>query len=179
MPYVTWEGVEALPHRFGGIEYQLQKRELGHIHGDHMLDIPFPKKVRDELVVAGMAEPHHLLPDTGWISFYLLESADVERAIALLRRSYDLWVYKLYPTHPVNLSRLKGHPRKGIIQWFRLRLILNFQQTCAFAWWLMVCGKRPGAHGRIHLAAALRNMLDYFDSGLTTWDLADHYGPGG
>ena len=97
---LTWEGVEALPHRFGGIEYQLQKRELGHIHGDHMLDIPFPKKVRDELVAAGMAEPHHLLPDTGWISFYLLKSADVERAIALLRRSYDLWVCKLYPTHP-------------------------------------------------------------------------------
>ena len=71
---------------------------MGHIHGDHMLDIPFPKKVRDELVAAGMAEPHHLLPDTGWISFYLRESADVERAIALLRRSYDLWVDKLNPT---------------------------------------------------------------------------------
>lgn len=97
---LTWEGVEALPHRFGGIEYQLQKRELGHIHGDHMLDIPFPKKVRDELVAAGMAEPHHLLPDTGWISFYLRESADVEHAIDLLRRSYDLGVEKINRTTP-------------------------------------------------------------------------------
>jgi aryl-alcohol dehydrogenase-like predicted oxidoreductase len=34
-----------------------------------------------------------------------------------------------------------------------------------------------GAHGRIDLARALRNMFDYFDAGLTTWDLADHYGP--
>ena len=34
-----------------------------------------------------------------------------------------------------------------------------------------------GAHGYIDPAAALRNMLDYFDAGLTTWDLADHYGP--
>ena len=34
-----------------------------------------------------------------------------------------------------------------------------------------------GAHGPIEPAAALRNMLDYFDAGLTTWDLADHYGP--
>jgi aryl-alcohol dehydrogenase-like predicted oxidoreductase len=34
-----------------------------------------------------------------------------------------------------------------------------------------------GAHGRIDPAAALRNMFDYFDAGLTTWDLADHYGP--
>jgi hypothetical protein len=95
---LTWKGVEALPHRFGGIEFQLQKRELGHLHGDDLLDIPFPKKVRDELVADGMAEPHHLLPDMGWISFYLREFADVERAIALLRRSYDLWVDKLNPT---------------------------------------------------------------------------------
>lgn len=80
-----------MPHRFGGVEYQLQKRELGHVHGDQMLDIPFPKKVRDELVAAGRAEPHHMLQETGWISFYIRESADAERAILLLRRSYELW----------------------------------------------------------------------------------------
>lgn len=34
-----------------------------------------------------------------------------------------------------------------------------------------------GAHGRIDPAAAIRNMFDYVDSGFTTWDLADHYGP--
>ena len=34
-----------------------------------------------------------------------------------------------------------------------------------------------GAHGQIDPSAALPNMLDYFDTGLTTWDLADHYGP--
>lgn len=34
-----------------------------------------------------------------------------------------------------------------------------------------------GAHGRIDPQAAIRNMFDYLDSGFTTWDLADHYGP--
>ena len=34
-----------------------------------------------------------------------------------------------------------------------------------------------GAHGYIEPRAAIRNMFDYFDSGFTTWDLADHYGP--
>lgn len=34
-----------------------------------------------------------------------------------------------------------------------------------------------GAHGAIDPAAALRAMLAYHDAGLTTWDLADHYGP--
>jgi Family of unknown function (DUF5519) len=29
----------------------------------------YPKKVRDEMVAAGEAEPHHILPETGWVSF--------------------------------------------------------------------------------------------------------------
>jgi len=54
------------------------------------VDIAFPKKVRDKIIAAGRAEPHHVLPDSGWISFYLNEPADVEQAIALLRQSFEL-----------------------------------------------------------------------------------------
>ncbi len=35
------------------------KRELGHIYDDQVVDIPFPKKVRDEIIAADRAEPHH------------------------------------------------------------------------------------------------------------------------
>ena len=34
-----------------------------------------------------------------------------------------------------------------------------------------------GAHGYIEPGAAVQSMFSYLDSGLTTWDLADHYGP--
>ncbi|MCH7654810.1 MAG: aldo/keto reductase [Chloroflexi bacterium] len=34
-----------------------------------------------------------------------------------------------------------------------------------------------GAHGLIDPETAVENMFDYLDSGFTTWDLADHYGP--
>jgi hypothetical protein len=87
---LTWPGVEAHPHRFGGTEYRLGTREIGHIHGDHLVDIPFPKRVRDELVAGGRAQPHHILPETGWISFYLREPADVVHAIELFQRSYEI-----------------------------------------------------------------------------------------
>ena len=87
---LSWPHVEAHPHRFGGAEYRIGRRELGHIHGDHLVDLPFPMKVRDEVVAAGLAEPHHLLPDTGWVSLYLREAADIDRALALFRRSFDL-----------------------------------------------------------------------------------------
>ena len=86
----SWDGVSTAPHRFGGVEYRLGTRELGHIHGDHLLDIPFPKKVRDEIVKEGLAKPHHILPETGWVSFYLREAGDVQKAIALLQRSYGI-----------------------------------------------------------------------------------------
>jgi hypothetical protein len=87
---LTWDGIEAHPHRFGGMEFRIGRREIGHIHGDSLVDIPFPKKVRDEIVGAGEAEPHHILPDTGWVSFYLREDGDVERALSLLKRSYEI-----------------------------------------------------------------------------------------
>ena len=88
----AWEGITALPHRFGGTEYRLGSREIGHVHGDGLVDIPFPTKVRNEIVAAGEAQPHHVLPESGWVSFYIREPGDVERAIALLRRSYDIAV---------------------------------------------------------------------------------------
>ena len=86
----SWQGVEIRPHRYGGLEFRLGKRELGHIHGDALVDIPFPKGVRNEIVAAGEAEPHHILPNSGWISLFLRRAQDVETAIRLLERSLQL-----------------------------------------------------------------------------------------
>jgi hypothetical protein len=86
----AWEGITSHPHRFGGVEYRLGIREIGHVHGDGLVDIPFPTRVRNELVATGQAVSHHVLPESGWISFYIRNPEDVEKAIALLRKSYDL-----------------------------------------------------------------------------------------
>lgn len=85
-----WEEVEIRPHRFGGHEFRLGKRELGHVHGDALVDIPFPKAIRNEIVAAGEAEPHHILPDSGWVSLFLRTDDDVDTAIRLLERSLEL-----------------------------------------------------------------------------------------
>jgi len=87
---LTWEGVESRAHRFGGREYRLGRREIGHVHGDELIDIPLPRRVRDEVVAAGRAEPHHVLPNSGWISVRLRNPEDVKNGIELLRLSYDL-----------------------------------------------------------------------------------------
>ena len=85
-----WRDVASGPHRFGGTEYRLGRREIGHVHGDSLVDIPFPKNVRNELVAARRAEPHHILPESGWVSIYLRQASDVDRAIELLHLSYEI-----------------------------------------------------------------------------------------
>ena len=84
-----WDGVISAPHRFGGVEFLLGKREIGHLHGDRLADLPFPRRIRDELVDSGRAKPHHVLPDTGWVSFWIQREEDVPRVVELFRMSYE------------------------------------------------------------------------------------------
>jgi len=86
----SWAEIGHGPHRFGGVEFRVGRREVGHVHGDSLVDIPFPLAVRDELVRSKSAEPHHILPQSGWVSVYLRRAGDVDRAIELLRRSYEI-----------------------------------------------------------------------------------------
>ncbi|HRE46743.1 MAG TPA: DUF5519 family protein [Aggregatilineales bacterium] len=83
-----WEGVSAAPHRFGGTEFRLGAVELGHFHRNGMVDILFSRAIREALLAEGRAEAHHLLPKTGWISFYIREEGDSERALWLFQLAY-------------------------------------------------------------------------------------------
>jgi hypothetical protein len=85
----SWEGVTSLPHRFGGIEFRVGRRELGHLHGDRLADLPFPVAIRRELVAAGRAEPHHILPQSGWVSVRIRRDADADTVIELFRLNYE------------------------------------------------------------------------------------------
>lgn len=85
-----WSGVTSQPHRFGSTEYNLGRREIGHVHGDSLVGIPFPKAARNELVAAGRAEPHHILPESGWVSILLRQESDVNGAMELLHLSFEI-----------------------------------------------------------------------------------------
>lgn len=85
----SWPGVEAKPHQFQAIEYDVGARQLGHVHGDEILDAPFPRAEHDRLIAEGRARIHTWAPGSGWLSVDLDAEADVENAIALLRANYD------------------------------------------------------------------------------------------
>jgi hypothetical protein len=84
----SWEGVSVHEHRFGGVEFRFGRRELGHLHA-HFADLPFPRRVRDALIAAGRARPHHVLPDSGWITVPMRTSAEVGSVIELFRENYE------------------------------------------------------------------------------------------
>jgi len=63
----------------------------GNIHNEGLADIPFPMKIRDELVNSGRVKPHHVLPQSGWVSFWFhnIEEEDVSTVIQLFRIRYE------------------------------------------------------------------------------------------
>ena len=78
----SWEGVTVHPHRFGGVEFRIGKRELGHLH-DTWADLPFTSRIREMLVTTGRAEPHRF-GVRGWVSREL-----DDEAVELFRLSYE------------------------------------------------------------------------------------------
>ena len=78
-------GVGLRVHRLGGMEFVQGKRQLGHLHGNGLLDARLARGAAESLVSAGAVGAHHVFPPrSGWISFQLETPADVPRALEIL-----------------------------------------------------------------------------------------------
>lgn len=73
----AWTQISVHAHRFGGREFRLGKAEVGHIHRGGIVDIPFPRSIRDALLAQGLAGEHHWVPNSGWITFHVRSEADL------------------------------------------------------------------------------------------------------
>ena len=86
---LSWPGVRVHDHRFGGLEFRVNGREMGHMHGDELADLPLPKDVGKKLIAQGKVSPHHFIPQSGWISYYINGAHDVPGLIELFRMQYE------------------------------------------------------------------------------------------
>ena len=84
----SWPGVTVGEHRFGGTEWRVGPREIGHVHQWGMLDIAYLRALRDTLVARGDTGVHHLLDESGWTTYYIRDPADFDHARWLVRLSY-------------------------------------------------------------------------------------------
>ena len=85
----SWPGVSTGDTGRGGLQFSYGRIELGHLHGSSFADLPFPKKVRDQLIAQGRASVHNPLPDSGWVRRRMYAPEDVEAVIGLFRMNYD------------------------------------------------------------------------------------------
>lgn len=88
----SWPGIRTAEHRFGGVEFRAGRREIGHVHAlprGSFADLPFPRKVRDELIRSGRARRHHALPDSGWLTVPIRTEADLRDAVDIFRMNFD------------------------------------------------------------------------------------------
>ncbi|MGH9605397.1 MAG: luciferase family protein [Terracidiphilus sp.] len=112
---LSWPSVSVRPHQFVAREFRFNRAEIGHLHLWGMLDIPFPRAVRDVLVEAGLAEEHHRVPDSGWTSFRIGGAGDAEHVLWLMRLSWLRYAMKT-AADPAGLlkdetERLRLNPR--------------------------------------------------------------------
>ena len=84
-----WPGVTTGDTGRGGLQFDYGRVELGHLHGSSFADLPFPKKVRDELLAKGRASVHPPLPESGWVRRRMDGPEDAEAVIELFRMNYD------------------------------------------------------------------------------------------
>jgi hypothetical protein len=90
----AWANVSVHPHRFGGREFLFGCAEVGHVHTGGVVDIPFPRSIRDALLNQGLAEEHRWVPNSGWVTFRVRSEGDLQHALWLMRLSYLRYVLK-------------------------------------------------------------------------------------
>jgi hypothetical protein len=86
----SWPGVTAGDGERGEFGFRVGRREIGHLHGDRVLHIGFPKDVWQELYDAGRIDYHPVFPGKpGYAARRIDNQDDVADVIALLRLNYD------------------------------------------------------------------------------------------
>lgn len=84
----SWPGVTVGEHRFGGTEWRVGPREIGHVHAWGMLDVAYLRALRDALIEEGLTGVHHLLDQSGWTTFHIEHPDEYAHAQWLVRLSY-------------------------------------------------------------------------------------------
>jgi hypothetical protein len=87
---LSWQHTYVSVHKYGGIQFNIFSREVGHLHGNGLLDILLNREQKSLLMTQYPIEDHHVFKNSGWISFRIRTSQDKQIAIELLRHACHL-----------------------------------------------------------------------------------------
>jgi hypothetical protein len=86
---LKWKNTCVDFHKYGGLQFNYNTKEMGHIHSNGLVDILLSREIKKQLLTEGHIKNHHLFKNSGWISFYVHTPADTVYAIRLLKLAYD------------------------------------------------------------------------------------------
>ena len=86
----SWPGVQAGPGRRGEFAFKVGGREIGHLHGDHVAHLSFPKNVWTRLFEQGRIDFHPVFPNKPGFGARRIETEeDIRDVIALMRLNFE------------------------------------------------------------------------------------------
>jgi RNA polymerase sigma factor (sigma-70 family) len=86
---LSWPGVYRAEDEFGIVVLRVGRRELGHLHGDAVADVPLAPMLHNQRVKDTVERGHQSRQDSGWVSVALETEEDVQQALKLLRGNYQ------------------------------------------------------------------------------------------
>lgn len=75
-----WQGVIIRPHPYGGFQFKIHGVDVGHVHGDSLVDLPMSPHMRQQISSmkketnnnrGNRLPDYHIYRETGWIAYYL------------------------------------------------------------------------------------------------------------
>ena len=86
---LSWDNTTSTTHKYGGLQLNYDRKELGHIHSNGLVDMLLSKKVKLQLIqVYSRVQDHHSFKNSGWISFYIKDVEEKDFAIELFALAY-------------------------------------------------------------------------------------------
>jgi hypothetical protein len=85
----AWPGMKITLHKYGGFQFNINDKEIGHMHSNGVVDILFDLKTKNQLLQQYNLQDHHVFKDSGWVSYYIRKKEDAVEVIKLLRISFE------------------------------------------------------------------------------------------
>ena len=86
----SWPGVAAGPGSRGEFAFKVGGREIGHLHGDQVAHLGFPKQVWADLFEQGRIDYHPVFPGRAGFGARRIETeSDVADVVSLMRLNYE------------------------------------------------------------------------------------------
>jgi RNA polymerase sigma factor (sigma-70 family) len=86
---LSWPGVYREEGHLGSVVLRVRGREVGHLHGDAVADVPLAPELRDHLVAGEATHEDQWQHESGWVRVLLETDEGAQQARALLRVSYE------------------------------------------------------------------------------------------